>query len=863
MQRKELRTAIRLLLADPKELWSDATLNQAIDEVNGDFSRVTPRERIHEITVDYKVSSESFTINHGTAVSLANKPIEYDSETVKVSTTSYTRDTDYTMDYANGAITALSSGNITDGASATIDYNKSRLSVDLSSITDMIKPWKVEYPVGSVPQNESGFEVYNNILWITSSSGKSQDTQADKSHVRVYYNADHTAPTDTVDGSFARFLDQVMVKGAVSYSLFMRYRALLIKADQDSDGADAVLGSLSRALDGVSRAITATTATNGPHDQLGVATGRVGAVLVNADSILAGVRTYTDDANTALDKVATHTGSEADAALDKVNTHLAAGSDSADTALKKIAAIATDINTAVDKVAVHSGVSAETALDAVATHLTGSTSSSKAALDEIATIQGDVKTALALVSTHLSDGTNSSVAALNRVQTQLDQAVSILSGVGPRDSLSLTALAQVTTYLTGSSDSAKAAIEDILDKGLFADADAALSMMDSNSDMLKKAEAVWEGDVVGDTTAVPGQVDHMEGSSGGGSGTGVASAAQDYLETGDGLINTVNLGANAARLNMEYAMAQISLAQLYADRRKDFLSMGDRRVAQSQMHINEAQVRMSQADRLIAEGAEWSRVAQTFISEAGQHHQASQTLARASEQHHQNAGLLVAEATQRNAIAGQIVEEAVQRLGSIQAYVSEAAQRANIADAFIREAIARNAQSRAFIDEADQRNQVIQGHIAEASQRRAISDGFVAEASERNNQSAMFIAEAAQRVNLSGALMSEAQQKITIARTDIEEANAWASKIQLYINEAGAWIAEIDAISRSADAYLTMSSRRAEIADRVREDAENRHREYWDMLQSRVHMARQSSRSNRRQYPDSSVGATPDVPTGS
>lgn len=799
MDRKLLRTAIRNLLADTGTVWTDTVLNQAIDEVTGDFSRVTPNQKIFESTLDYIVTAEAFTVNHSTARALANKPIEYASETVTVSSTDYVRDTDYTMDYANGTITVLSSGNITDGASATIDYNKSRLSVDLGALTDMISPWQVEHPVGSTPQDIAAYEIFNGILWLTSSGGVTQSAQADKSHVRVYYAADHTAPTDTTSGSHARFLDRVMIKGAVSYSLFIRYRSLILKSDKDTDAANAILGSVSKALGRIDTALDAATATNGPHTQLGIAIGRVGTSLLAADGVLSGVRQYTDDANTA---------------LDKVETHLGAGSNSADTALKKIASIVTDIGTALTK---------------VTTHLTGSTSSAKAALDAILVIQGNVATTLAGVDTFTSDAKIS----LNKVQTQLDQAVSILGGVGLRDSLGTAALTNVNTYLTGATDSAKAAVEDILDKNVFADADAALNMIESNIDVLQKAEAVWEGDVVGDTAAIPGQVDHIEGSDGAGSGTGVDSAAQDYLETGDGLINTVNLGQRAAALNAEYAMVEIELSRVYADRRKDFLAEGDRVVAQSQIYLNEALARQAQAHVLIAEGAEWSRVAQTFISEAGSHHQGSQTLVAAADQHHQNAAVLVDESTQRIAQASTVVNTAVQQLGSIQALVNEAAQWANMADGFVREAI--------------ERNQVIRGHLEEAAQRTSIAGGYTAEA--------------LQRVNLAGALMTEAQRHVDIARTSIDESSSWANEVQLYINEAGTWIAEIEAIDRSAEMYLGTAIRRMEIADRVREDAENRHQEYWDMLQSRVHTARQTSSSSKRQW-SSGGNKFPDVPTG-
>ena len=77
-----METVIRTILADGSADWSDAELLQAITQAVADLSRFYPKEGIYEVTLDQTVTNESTTSNHGTAVALANQPIEPRSETV-------------------------------------------------------------------------------------------------------------------------------------------------------------------------------------------------------------------------------------------------------------------------------------------------------------------------------------------------------------------------------------------------------------------------------------------------------------------------------------------------------------------------------------------------------------------------------------------------------------------------------------------------------------------------------------------------------------------------------------------------------------------------------------------------------------
>jgi len=69
-------------------------------------------------------AGEQITANHGTAVDLDEDELVTAKESVRAASdgTLYENKVDYTVDYKNGSITALSDGNIADGQSIIVDY---------------------------------------------------------------------------------------------------------------------------------------------------------------------------------------------------------------------------------------------------------------------------------------------------------------------------------------------------------------------------------------------------------------------------------------------------------------------------------------------------------------------------------------------------------------------------------------------------------------------------------------------------------------------------------------------------------------------------------------------------------------------
>jgi len=150
--------AIRQDLKDSNETvyWTESELARSVQRAVADLSRFIPLEQTYEATLLFDVTGESFTsaAAHGTYVSLASKPIKESSETVTnvAGSVTYTRDTDYTIDYSNGKITTISGGSMVVSTTYKISYTKSKISIDLTSLTGLIRVDRVEYPVGQVPQ---------------------------------------------------------------------------------------------------------------------------------------------------------------------------------------------------------------------------------------------------------------------------------------------------------------------------------------------------------------------------------------------------------------------------------------------------------------------------------------------------------------------------------------------------------------------------------------------------------------------------------------------------------------------------------------------------------------------------------------
>ena len=229
MYQAEIIEKLKLDLHDSDEtsrLWTDDQFKRAIKRSVSEMSRHYPLEAVYEHTIDQTVTGEASTAPAaGTYLALTYKPIDPESEVVKsAGGTTYTRDTDYIMDYINGKYTIITAGSITAADTLAISYDKDMLGIDISAlISDLIRIVHVEYPTGKVPQQKVAFSIWDDFMYVGSqATGQSQKLLTDESHIAIYYEKVHTPPTTTANGSYAEFMDDVVLVGAAAYSLMAK-----------------------------------------------------------------------------------------------------------------------------------------------------------------------------------------------------------------------------------------------------------------------------------------------------------------------------------------------------------------------------------------------------------------------------------------------------------------------------------------------------------------------------------------------------------------------------------------------------------------------------------------------------------------
>jgi len=158
----------------------------------------------------------------GVWVQLANpiKPGSVSTVNTTDDVTTYTLDTDYVLDYANGRICTKSGGDMVAETEHHIDYTKSRHAIDISPIIpQLIRIARVEYPVDKMPQQFPAWSIWDNMLTIGSQKvGSSQEYLTNKEHLAIYYESKHSPPSLISSGSYPEYLDEVIAIGALGYA---------------------------------------------------------------------------------------------------------------------------------------------------------------------------------------------------------------------------------------------------------------------------------------------------------------------------------------------------------------------------------------------------------------------------------------------------------------------------------------------------------------------------------------------------------------------------------------------------------------------------------------------------------------------
>lgn len=189
-------------------------------------------------------------------VFLANKPIKPESETVTnaAGTTTYTRDTDYTMDYINGGIKLISGGSMAAATAYLVDYTKSKLGINISSVLpNLTRIQRVEFPVDSIPQTFVSHSMFGDFLHITSKGTNKSQEELTEEHIAIYYERPHFPPGEGSPGSYPELLDELVAIGAGGH-------ALLVEAQQYEQQAVTDLAAMRTEL-GYTTAIHTAFAT--------------------------------------------------------------------------------------------------------------------------------------------------------------------------------------------------------------------------------------------------------------------------------------------------------------------------------------------------------------------------------------------------------------------------------------------------------------------------------------------------------------------------------------------------------------------------------------------------------------------------
>ncbi|MCK5644244.1 MAG: hypothetical protein KAJ19_25825, partial [Gammaproteobacteria bacterium] len=156
-------------------------------------------------------------------VDLANSPIKWGSESATDEVSgAITRNTDFYMDYANGRVKAISGGDISATEICTFAYSKSQIGIDLSDLPGLIRVQRVEYPVGTIPQNFVQTDVFGKYVIITGGGeSEGQILLAEDKQYRIYYDAVHQAPTEYSPGTIPEVLENTVATMAGAYALYV------------------------------------------------------------------------------------------------------------------------------------------------------------------------------------------------------------------------------------------------------------------------------------------------------------------------------------------------------------------------------------------------------------------------------------------------------------------------------------------------------------------------------------------------------------------------------------------------------------------------------------------------------------------
>jgi len=675
-------------------------------------------------------AGDTLSIGYSTAytawIYLTYKPIHEGDETVTnaAGTTTYDRGDDYIMDYFNGRIKLVSTGDMAASTAYLIDYKKDKVHIDLSAIADLVRVDRVEYPVGNMPQTTVPYEAQNDekIVIIKGGSGDqdSQEEMSEGDQVRIYYVAEHQPALDDTPGSIPEFLENTVTLAGEAYALFQYALKMEHQGYTDLSSAGTALAS----------ATTAQTA--------------IGTALTNVKKYLD--NNITSDAESMLSSAVTLFAT-VDAAIVNVTKYL-------------------NNNTNNDMAGVLSAMSTDlTAFDTALTNATkylnnnaGTDAAGAAGNAAIATLHTAVGTALAAITTYLTNNTN------NDAKTMLSSMSTDLTAFD-------TAIADATTVLDNNSgQDAKELLKDITD-----DAANLRTAIETAVDAIATALGLVTSTDLAAANTAGALMDEP------------AVLAQTALTAGTALHNTVNVGGEQQEVPLAYAKdaeMQLGVSNAYGQQQNGYLQTATARTNAALGYMQEAAQRLSNLRSYIEQSNAYTLIGQAFVSQANSIFNKLQVYLGKSAQYvdmaagfARNAEILVTQIqeylNQSNAfssIADGFTQEAVAIVSKLQVYIAKSNQYAALASGFMEEANTTMAEVNAYIASAN-------GYIE-------ISKAFGAEAQFRIAQVESYISEAQRYIEVSNTDMALADRFKAEAIDRREEVyNIWRDKNQ-YIGSA-------------------------------------------------------------------------------
>ena len=360
-----IRAAVRAALAGDATSFPDAMVDEAVAEATADISRLAPLESIHvEVLHNRTVNDDNITATDDTWVSLNNHPIDPTSAVVvkdnATDAITYVQGTDYLIDYVQGKIYGRSQGDI-NGAAVNVDYELSLNGIDLSTIADagLIAVRRVEWIRNNMPQQYMTWSKWGDILWLETKEGKTQVKLTENDIITVYYHGEYTPAVAGTPGDYPDYMDEVVVKGAIAYTLLSKHRERNLNAVAQIVLADAAINLADADQDVIDTAFTASDDAMAKGVTAAAAVGTAAALMDDAILLAYGATSEPiDRALAALDGI--------DSELNGIDfSQIVAQADLSNTALDKIGSSAhvTSNKTALDTIAAVHGDAASVAAD--------------------------------------------------------------------------------------------------------------------------------------------------------------------------------------------------------------------------------------------------------------------------------------------------------------------------------------------------------------------------------------------------------------------------------------------------------------------------------------------------------------------